>query len=262
MEDDWLETLITQEAAYFRFAADLEQTPAAWFLTNPGLPDYRDANRALRLRDVGDGPDFVAQFAIARFRSLGLPPVADVDAVAEAQGIGAALRRRGVTPVVGNTLLMRREAQSETDPAPQSEAELQIEIVPNETGAGEAREWIATVERGFGEDDPYWHGIIEREARYSACRLYLATWSGRNAGACDLFVLGEWARLDSVGTLPEFRRRGVASALVRRAIADAENGGVRVLYLFTEAGSDAERLYRKCGFIPWKLNPLRRHAAS
>ena len=95
------------EAHYFGFCADSERTPFALFLHGPDIPDYRDANRALRLRDDGRGPDAIAAEVIAYYRSRGLAVAADIDAPAEAQGIGAALRKRGCTPVSGDTLLMR-----------------------------------------------------------------------------------------------------------------------------------------------------------
>ena len=260
---DWLENLIAHEAAYFRFAAEIEKTPFGWFLTGADLPDYRDANRAMRLRDDGRGAEAVAQAVISYYRSHGLPPVADIDEVAEAQGIGAALRRRGVTPAIGATLLMRyapSEQNAEAiSPTPNTQHLIPITVIPNETGAGEAAAWIETAIESFGEGDAFWNGVLEREARYLPCRLYLAEWDGQNAGACDLFESDGWARIDNVGTRPEFRRRGVASALVYRAIADSQANGNRLLYLFTEAGGDGERLYRKLGFVPWKLNPLRQH---
>ena len=270
-EPDWLEKLIAHEAAYFQFAAEIEKTPTGWFLTNPEIAEYRDANHALRLRDDGRGPDAVAQSVISYYRSHGLPPVADTDEVAEAQGIGSALRRRGVLPVIGNTLLMRysptppEQSRETVLPPPDTRhpTPVSISVVPNETGAGEATAWIETVlAGGFSEDSAFWQKVIEREARFPACRLYLADWDGQNAGACNLFEANGWAKVESVGTRPEFRRRGVASALVRRAIADSQANGASVLYLFTEAGGDGEQVYRNLGFVPWKLNPFRRHRES
>src|SRR5882724_6252307 len=93
-----LELLIAHETAYLQMVARLEKTDCAWFLHGPQIPDYLDANHALRLRDDGRGPEAVAQTVIAYYRARELEPAADVDAVAEAQGIGFALRRMGITP--------------------------------------------------------------------------------------------------------------------------------------------------------------------
>ena len=256
-EPDWLENLITHEAAYFQFAAAIEKTPTGWFLTNPEIADYRDANHAMRLRDDGRGPDAIAQEVIAYYRSRGLTPVADMDEVAEAQGIGAALRRSSVTAVIGDTLLMRWSQNSKAR-SQKSEDAVAIQNPKSEIQNVEA--WIDTaLASGFSENPDFWRRVIEREACDPRVRLYLANCDGQNAGACSLFEANGWARVESVGTRPEFRRRGVASALVRRAIEDAQANENSVVYLFTEAGGDGEALYRTLGFVPWKLNVFRRH---
>lgn len=47
---------------------------------------------------------------------------------------------------------------------------------------------------------------------------------------------------------PRARRRGVASALMRRLESRARHQGLRLLVLDTLSGSDAERLYRRLGY--------------
>jgi N-acetylglutamate synthase-like GNAT family acetyltransferase len=54
----------------------------------------------------------------------------------------------------------------------------------------------------------------------------------------------------------------VASALVSQAVTDSQTLGCRETYLFTEAGSEAEALYTKLGFVRWAKDALRRHIAS
>src|ERR1051326_5690290 len=91
-----LERLLEHEIRYFAFAAEIERRDYAWYLDCPSLPGYHDVNRALHLRDDGRGPEAVARTVVARFRALGQAVVVDLDPVAEAQGIGPALRRLGV----------------------------------------------------------------------------------------------------------------------------------------------------------------------
>ena len=77
---------------------------------------------------------------------------------------------------------------------------------------------------------------------------YLARVDGVPAGTtllCSQFGMGY---IDLVGTLPEHRRKGVASALVMRAVADSRAAGNRWTTLEAEAGSAAERLYKRLGF--------------
>jgi GNAT superfamily N-acetyltransferase len=265
-----LEKLLAHEAEYFTFGADWTQTSAAWFLDGPELANYRDCNRALRLRDDGRGADAVAREMVAHYRARGVPVTADIDPVAERQGIGAALRRLGVMPVVGRTLLMRYERPL---PPVLPERGIAVEVVPNavnttdtidthiiDTKPMATREWVETVVSDEdAEDAPFWRAITEREARSPACRLYLARLDGRPAGACDLFVSQEWGRIDSVVTHPDLRRRGVASALVARVVQDSIALGNEITYLFTEAGGMGEPVYTRLGFTTAATDILKRH---
>jgi GNAT superfamily N-acetyltransferase len=253
-----LELLIAHEVAYAEMVAQCERTAHAWFLHAEGAPAYGDANRALRLRCAGAGPDTVAREVVDYYAAIGQTPIADVDHVAQAQGIGEALQRLGMTPVTGSRLLMR---YGSTMPPPAEPASVSVETVPNETGAGEAAEWIdVAISDDVGwPDEHLWRAIAGFEARYDSCTLYLARLDGRAVGACDLFESARWGRVDSVVTRPEWRRRGVASALVARAVADSLTSGNFETYLFTEPGGVAERLYRRLGFVPWQLDAMRRY---
>lgn len=74
----------------------------------------------------------------------------------------------------------------------------------------------------------------------------LAAWDGDRPVAALTVVRGEGVtRFQEVWTDRAWRGRGLASALVARALAD---GGLHLLA--TVEGSDAERLYRKLGFRP------------
>jgi GNAT superfamily N-acetyltransferase len=256
-----LERLIEHETLYLGMLATTTKTPAAWYLAAPTLPDWSDANRALRLRDTGPGPEAVAQEVVETLLRHGTRIAVDLDAVAEAQGIGRAIRRMGLMPVMGRWLLMRYPL----DIRP-SLPERGIEVFPiaNETGHGEARAWIDVLLSDEQDPDtrPMWRAVAEREAAYAPCKLYLACIDGRPVGACDLFVAANSGRIDSVVVRPEFRRRGVASALVARAVADSLALGNSLTYLYTEGGGAGEAVYRSLGFRTWEVNLLRRHRAA
>ncbi len=78
--------------------------------------------------------------------------------------------------------------------------------------------------------------------------FYLARREGEVVGVTQLLVDGTTAGIYAVGTLRSFRRRGVASSLVARAIADARAAGCDLIYLSTDSDGDAERLYVRLGF--------------
>lgn len=79
---------------------------------------------------------------------------------------------------------------------------------------------------------------------------YLAYAGDEPAATAILYQGREASELLAVGTLPRFRGRGLATALVRRAIADFSRRGQGFLFLDTRPGSGPERLYTRLGFRP------------
>ena len=65
----------------------------------------------------------------------------------------------------------------------------------------------------------------------------------------SLHVLDGIGYLDHVVTFPEARGRGYASALVRRAAAEAGAAGAERLLLLAEPDGKALALYERLGFV-------------
>lgn len=101
--------------------------------------------------------------------------------------------------------------------------------------------------------------------RYS--RLYLqrliasprsATWVAEEDSQIAGFTVVEWfdepdagriAYIQTIEVDPEFRRRGIAAELLRRAEASAQTAGARLLWLHVESTNEAAiGLYRAHGF--------------
>lgn len=58
------------------------------------------------------------------------------------------------------------------------------------------------------------------------------------------------AEIESVAVLPRFRKRGIASALLKRAIQSARRGGAPAISLMVRRKNAAAiRLYRSLGFV-------------
>ena len=83
------------------------------------------------------------------------------------------------------------------------------------------------------------------------------------AGACGLVSFNNVGGIFTVGTVPEHRRKGVATALLYKAIADSLSMSNSLLYLITTRGSEAEKLYTSMALkslIPiTATNPIRRN---
>jgi GNAT superfamily N-acetyltransferase len=83
------------------------------------------------------------------------------------------------------------------------------------------------------------------DARFFASRV-----DGELAGSCELYVHGDVAEIEDVHTLERFRGRGVARAVVGRAISEARNGGADLVFLFADDVDWPKELYAKLGFDP------------
>ncbi|MFN7709945.1 MAG: GNAT family N-acetyltransferase [Holosporales bacterium] len=68
------------------------------------------------------------------------------------------------------------------------------------------------------------------------------------------------ARIDDLGTLPEFQRKGYASALMRYALSEAKRLGAH--HCFLESSDSGLGVYRKLGFEPLFQNNVYSRKAS
>jgi GNAT superfamily N-acetyltransferase len=78
-----------------------------------------------------------------------------------------------------------------------------------------------------------------------ACRA-----GGRVASACQLYLRGATAQIEDVFTHPDFRNRGLASAVVLAAAARARSAGHDLVWLMADASDWPKGLYARLGFGP------------
>ena len=78
-------------------------------------------------------------------------------------------------------------------------------------------------------------------------RLYLARVDGEPAGAALLTLDDDFGYLANASTLPEFRNRGVQTALIAARIAAAAELGVALICSQTEFGSASQRNLERVG---------------
>ena len=255
-----LETVIDNEIHYYRFAADVQYLPWGIALSCSDLPESYEVNRLIRLRDDGRGASVVAAEAAAYFNNRAADVSIDTDPVSEEQGIGMALRRINILPATGRRLFMAANLQEplpEFVPKPGVKA---IELVKTES---ELTTWLRVNLHDIDSTDTpeTWRELARREAMHSTIRLFLASVDGEPASTASLFIKDGVARLEMVETTPHYRRRGAASAAVKLAMDAAAEAGAATMFLFTAAGSDAERVYKALGFQQAAINLFRRHLA-
>ncbi|HEX5470083.1 MAG TPA: GNAT family N-acetyltransferase [Gaiellaceae bacterium] len=87
--------------------------------------------------------------------------------------------------------------------------------------------------------------IFEEPGR---ARHFAVLVDGRVVSATDLFSDGSTAQVEEVATLPEFRGRGYATAVVQRAVDEALATGHDFVFLTADADDWPKELYRRLGF--------------
>jgi GNAT superfamily N-acetyltransferase len=113
------------------------------------------------------------------------------------------------------------------------------------------RDFVEVQADAFGMPRATGYAFLERMHRTlaggDALAALLQVGGALAAGAC-LQRAGDWAELVGVFTVPAMRRRGLARALCATLLADATAAGIAQVWL--SAAGDAERLYRRLGFMP------------
>jgi len=136
----------------------------------------------------------------------------------------------------------------------------EVEISP--AAADEARAWMDAVATGFMHPDTYdgppSHETYSREAIENifidtiatpSFERFIARRAGAVAGGASLRLDGGVAQLAGAATVPEHRRRGVQSALLRQRLASAAARGCDVAIVTTSPGSKSAQNIQRFGFV-------------
>jgi ribosomal protein S18 acetylase RimI-like enzyme len=85
-------------------------------------------------------------------------------------------------------------------------------------------------------------------ARVIGVRFFAVRVDGLLAGRCELYVDGDDAQVETVDTLEEFQGRGIARAVVLRAVEAAREGGADRVFIVADEDDWPKELYAKLGF--------------
>jgi GNAT superfamily N-acetyltransferase len=108
----------------------------------------------------------------------------------------------------------------------------------------DAPAWAETVCKGFAEHFPVTPELQEMMVMFASTpgtSCYLARVGGRAAGGAALGIRGSVAGLFGASTLPEFRNRGIQSALVRARLAAAKAAGCEWAMCIAQPGTTSHR---------------------
>ena len=101
-----------------------------------------------------------------------------------------------------------------------------------------------------GRDEEVVRQLVEQKHVFAAAgaRFFAARAEGKIATTCDLYSDGRTAQIESVLTLERFRNRGLARAVVSRALAEARADGHDLTFLLAHHDDWPRHLYTKLGF--------------
>lgn len=111
--------------------------------------------------------------------------------------------------------------------------------------------WTLTVAQGFAEHFPVTQellGIMRLFAYAKNTECYFARLDGKIAGGATLAVRGRIAGLFGASTLPQFRNRGVQTALLHARMQRAAERGCELAMSLAVPGSASERNITRRGF--------------
>jgi GNAT superfamily N-acetyltransferase len=220
---------------------------------------YRDLGGALALTSDAPVPawnciegfttderrlDGLLDIGFALLRAFDQPPAARLTPLDRPRAIAHRLAQRGLAEQGREVSLVLR------GDCPPGETEAAVRRAEPEDAAA-----LATVQAQVNAPKERWArpfllGAALANLLEPAHAFYLALVAGEPAGTA-LCVLDEGvAGIYSVATLKSHRRKGIATALTARAIADARSAGANLVCLECEEGTDAMRLYTRLGFEP------------
>lgn len=223
----------------------IKQFGGAWAPANPDEPELDFQNRVIGLSPE-DAGELDAIFAY--YRDAGVRPWFELPPVHDFELLSGPLATAGVLPIGFYTVLYGEPERFETDPR------------VREIGPDEADLFADVLLRGHGVPDEVPRGHVARWAENATSRLFVAEVGGVPAAAGAL-VLGEVANLANASTLPEFRGRGLQSALIRARINTAAAAGAELVCAGASWASQSERNLERAGLriaytkTTWRLRP-------
>jgi GNAT superfamily N-acetyltransferase len=213
-----------------------------WALVhNPAFLHRIDANHAGFFRGAaGTGPA-IAEEIIACFEAYGATPAAYVDVLATPQDLVPALLCAGFQEwtAAANDLLLYV--------GPDRERPASHHVAPVTT-AHERDTWAAIQDEADADSREQLVRLHAREIGDPRVTAYLAVLDGQPAARGHLFSADGLGRVEAVHTVAAYRGRGLAAAIVRRAVQDSLACGNELTYIYAEPDSAAQRLYTHLGF--------------
>ncbi len=216
--------------------AELERFGAAVAAVDPSRPELDFVNRV-----YGLWPEDAEQVAaIAGFyRERGVRAWFELAPAGRFERLAASLADAGAAQIGFNSMLAGPAATSVA-------GEVHVE------GADDPELFAEVILRGHGVPAGVRvrdRASVARWTELEGWRLFMARIDGEPAGAALLVLDDDIGYLANASTLPEFRTRGVQTALIAARIAAAADAGCELVSSQTEFGSPSQRNLERAGLV-------------
>jgi len=249
---DLLRRVFAARAAYNELGNDVLEEPHARFVHNDETPNVHDANLASWVRaETDDEIDRVLARADEIYAPLHHRKVmVDVDTP---PAFEARLVLDGYEAHPHVELVLDGELRAAPDPS----VDMRLVKTDNDwRSLTELWETQHDEEVAKGQHDPWGPGVVEQLVMSKQLKApALAFWLARVDDA-DVAFFSSWPGDDDVGivedlfTRPEFRHRGIATALIARSVADARARGAGPIAILARAEDTPKHMYAALGFRP------------
>jgi len=228
--------------SFHRLAGDVEDIGSALLFSNRSLPSAT-YNHATRVRVAESETDRLIADVVRYYQSMRFKPCFMVYSTTRPTTFSDSLLKADFD-LIDEEDAMISKGKIEN-------VKLNSEVEVSVIDAGQISIWTEVLMKGYGVPEVFRGALLDMFTRVShdkGSRAYLGYFQGKTAGSCLLYSFNNVGTIYTVATAQEYRKKGVATALVNRAIADSLSIGSKMLYLLAGRGSDAERLYGKLGF--------------
>ena len=208
------------------------------FYAGPDYPANQMVGMGLYGEVTASHLDEVEEF----FRSGGVPSVVVLSPLAH-ESLRTLLGERGYGIAEFNSVLIRRLGSDEPLTPP---AGIRIERVNNDTVGA----WMRAIAEGFAQDIKVAEDVFGGFSALPGALAFAASIEGKVVGGCGGRIIPEarLAALFGAATIPEYRGRGVQTALIARRLHEAALAGCEYAVVSTQPGSGSQRNMERRGF--------------
>jgi len=258
VERDLLARVCESNEAYLWLGNERWQAFGATFVRNRRTPRRRDANHAGLIRTARPG-DFEEVLRLAESEFEGLPHRAfGIDPLTPPFVLARLAMEEGFRSSEGLVLVLEGELQA----SPRPDVEVREVLTEEDWRLYRELDRLWWLESGTGEDalgpyDAAHHDehILNRRLKAPAARGWFACLDGAPRA-----FFSSWPGENGVGVVedlfchPDYRHRGLATALIARAVADARARGAGPVIINADPKETPKRMYAAMGFRPFYLS--------